>query len=367
MTSKSFDSISKTTINEWQLLFPWLYFENKFAYCKFCKIHFPDSTFALGQSVFKKHNFQSHNDSSDHIKAVGFCQEEVKQTKLNIPNNNIPNSKPNCIDVPLNLIPIFKGIIFMAKHHIALSNSKDLFKLIEDSGSIISERYRDHVAATEILECISQYTEDKTIENLRNVRAFGLQIDETTDNTQMKQLALFVTYPFGCSTIPYLLSVMCGQINGVVGLLKKDIPELLGIHCMAHRINLVSGDILDEFPDLKLIDSILYNIHKLFKKSTKKLQILNDYERQQIKKFKKVIKPTQIRWFSLYNAILRIIDIWKPLIEALKEICDFDVSAKGVLESLMSFKVIFLLHFLADLLSLLNNLNLTFQQNTVVI
>ena len=68
-------------------------------------------------------------------------------------------------------------------------------------------------------------------------------------------------------------------------------------------------------------------LRKFFKKSTKKLQILQDIEYKEIKSMKSLIKPIKVRWFSMYNAIKRIVEIYPSLVHPLKEIKVFDANA----------------------------------------
>ena len=154
---------------------------------------------------------------------------------------------------------------------------------------------------------------------------------------------------------------MIGEKNGVYGNFKNDIPNLISIHCLAHRINLVSSDIIEKFPLLKLIDTTLYNGHKLFKRSPQKLQILEALELQELKKIYKVLKPTKIRWFSLYNALIRLLFLWNPMVEALKELENEDVNALGLYSCLTTYKFLFMAHYLTDFMGTLNILNLVFQ------
>ena len=122
---------------------------------------------------------------------------------------------------------------------------------------------------------------------------------------------------------------------------------------------------MEEFPELQIIEKTICQICKLFKKSTKKFIILEDFELKEIKRKKKLIKPIAIRWFSLLKALLRIIEIWLPLSNALEEIQQFDPTAMGLLLTLKSFKFLFYIHYLADIMGILNSLNLAFQKNNL--
>ena len=297
----------------------------------------------------------------------------MKQTTL-IPNSA---SKTNfeVEEIPIKLFPLFRGILFLAENDIALYNSEEIFQLIDDFDVKCTLNYRNHVSAQEIADSLAINLENILINKLKSVEFYGLQIDESTDISQTKIMSLYVTYmettPNGVRTpkVQFLklielkeatglalyqavkkyldetnkiygklasictdgASVMTGSQNGLARLIRNDIPILLSIHCMAHRINLVSNDVVDYFPILKLIDSTLYNIHKIFKRSPKRIQILEDFERLELKKTLRVLKPTKIRWFSLYNALLRMLFLWNPLVSSLDELKDTDANALGSL------------------------------------
>ena len=157
--------------------------------------------------------------------------------------------------------------------------------------------------------------------------------------------------------------VLCSTQEGVAGKLIRDNPKILSLHCFAHRINLISGDLIDHFPELKLFNSMVYNLCKVFKRSTKRLQILEAAEFERLKYSKKLIQPIKVRWFSLFNAIKRIQELYPSLIEALNEISKSDIKAAGIASKIKTFEFVFYLNFLCDLLEVLNILNKAFQKN----
>ena len=83
---------------------------------------------------------------------------------------------------------------------------------------------------------------------------------------------------------------------------------------------------------------------------------------KQLKTTNKLIKSTKIRWFSLFNAIIRIIDIYPSINEALKEIELFDVLSVGIASTIRKYEFIFFLNFLDDLMGILNIMNKAFQK-----
>ena len=52
-------------------------------------------------------------------------------------------------------------------------------------------------------------------------------------------------------------SVMVGRRGGVVALLKAEVPHLVDIHCLAHRLELGALDAIKENEDMKKVSDML--------------------------------------------------------------------------------------------------------------
>ena len=53
-------------------------------------------------------------------------------------------------------------------------------------------------------------------------------------------------------------AVMVGQENGLVGLLKKKILYLIYIHCVSHRCNLGTKDLVKIFNEIDGLNKSIY-------------------------------------------------------------------------------------------------------------
>ena len=51
--------------------------------------------------------------------------------------------------------------------------------------------------------------------------------------------------------------VMVGERGGAVALLKEDVPHLVPIHCLAHRLELGAADTIKHTDDMKKITYML--------------------------------------------------------------------------------------------------------------
>ena len=59
-------------------------------------------------------------------------------------------------------------------------------------------------------------------------------------------------------------AVMQGKKGGVVAPMKKDQPNLLGVHCLAHRLELTSKSIVKKTNTMKDLDQLLLDLYILY-------------------------------------------------------------------------------------------------------
>lgn len=52
-------------------------------------------------------------------------------------------------------------------------------------------------------------------------------------------------------------AVMVGAKKGVATLLKADIPHVISIHCVAHRLELAAMDSIKDEPEMKRVSDML--------------------------------------------------------------------------------------------------------------
>ena len=386
----------------WLATYPWLELVADLARCKFCKTYNASNEYAIGITNPTNDKLKVHHASIGHANAMRYYLDDQTQKKL-LENSNLNSNIEKIVIIPENLFPLFKGTLFLAREDIALYKSEAIYHLMDDLNVNVLKSYRNNHGASEILEAIASILEDDLLNKLKMTNFVGIQLDETTDIASIKQLSMYVTYFLdGKVTTEFLklfeikngeaktlygtvskylqdnniygklsslctdgAKAFCSKKEGLAGLLTRDIPKLVSLHCFAHRINLITGDLMEEFSDLKLVNSAVYSLCKFFKKSTKKLQILQDIEYKEIKSMKRLIKPIKVRWFSMYNAIKRIVEIYPSLVHALKEIKVFDANAVGVSLTITTFSFCFFCCFFSDILGVLNIMNKAFQKDNL--
>ena len=139
-------------------------------------------------------------------------------------------------------------------------------------------RYTSHRMIDEFVAVLSECVEQQLLSKVRASPAIGILCDESTDSANMKQLVVFVRYLFEgkpytsflkvadiedgkASTISQSLlsilrgceipvtsvfsfgsdgaAVMVGRRSGVAAQLKEHNPEIVSLHCGAHKLALV--------------------------------------------------------------------------------------------------------------------------------
>ena len=170
-------------------------------------------------------------------------------------------------------------------------------------------------------------------------------------------------------------SVNIGKNHSVTALLKKDVPQLIAMHCVNHRLELSVLDALkkknsDVFSKIKKVLHLLYNHYHRSPKALRELKSLA--EAMQVK-FLKPSKMNGTRWMPhLYRALTILLkdENYKLYTTHFEDIVNEGTGgasslgrAKKILKFLKSQKLMHYMHFLLDVLEVLSDLSLEFQHD----
>ena len=147
-------------------------------------------------------------------------------------------------------------------------------------------------------------------------------------------------------------AVNLGVRHGLSALLKEDMPWLVAVHCMNHRLELAAKDacstsFLDE------ISTMLLNLHYMYEKSPKRLRELQMIAELMEESIRKPDKANGTRWLQHKSRALSTLLLGYPVIVAhLKSMSSDESNLKpvdkirfsGYVKKLTSFK--FVLHTL---------------------
>ncbi|MCO5573711.1 hypothetical protein L7F22_027485 [Adiantum nelumboides] len=154
-------------------------------------------------------------------------------------------------------------------------------------------------------------------------------------------------------------SSMLGCHDGLVAKLRRKVPHLVSTHCIAHREALAILDATKCFPCLSYIDKVankIYSwIHGSSLRHTGFQNLLNEMNLQVLE----VLQIHDVRWLSRGNVMERLVVLMPAILTYWKE------GAPAWYKKLRIYKVLFVIHLLADVLHDLNVLNKHFQEDNV--
>ena len=153
---------------------------------------------------------------------------------------------------------------------------------------------------------------------------------------------------------------MTGCRTGVAARLKKDNPEMVSIHCGAHRLALVSSQAALEVPYMKKYDSHSITLFYHFANSP----VLETALHLITLRLKKAVHT---RWLSHEAAVTAIRRTLPSLMATLEsEVAGKDDAvARGLLHAIKTYDFVATTYLLCDVLPHLTSLSLLFQKEDV--
>ena len=204
----------------------------------------------------------------------------------------------------------FRNVHALVKHNRPLSDYTWLCDLDKAKGLDMGTTYNNRFACVNFLNSIASVEKSNLNEIMNRAKFFSLSMDGTTDGGSKEQETLFLRtcndgeiitrflcigepdstkanalhahvmsqlesenllehmskfVGFGCDGA----SNMIGQNGGLIALFKRDYPNLVGIHCLAHRLELAFRDAIAKNANYEKLTTLLLGIFYFYKKSSK--------------------------------------------------------------------------------------------------
>jgi hypothetical protein len=246
----------------------------------------------------------------------------------------------------------------------------------------------------------------KILDRVRDSRFFGIMIDESTDISVTGHLVVFSSFVekglplcvfLGLLHIEegkkdaYIIfetltrtmkewgldfdkcvgfgsngaSTMIGKQNEVAVRLKDKVNHFLtSIHCVAHRTNLAAIDATKVGPCKimsKEINALLNSVAMHFKKSCKRKNVLLQLQEKLVDSTKCLKRCHKIRWLSRWQAVTILCNSLENVLIYFRDNQDMeDGVGSNIFKKFRTFKYIYVLYFLADILHILSMLSRLF-------
>ena len=318
------------------------------------------------------------------------------------------------------LFKAFMSIYWLAKEDISNRKILSLLELMENNGidTLKYFPYRSRGSLREILLTTGQQIE-------RNICAavgdnyYGLLIDDVADIANIEQMLMFVQYfdskegeiawkflsvsnvlaESNTADAQTLLTVtkqqlnnhnlsldnlrglvtdgaavMVGNKNGLAALLKEEVPSLVSIHCICHKLALSCVDTNKDLKVIKKVEVEVTQLWRVFDNSPKKLSvyfkvqqtmdqlILNKKAGKKVAR--KLKKACQTRWLSFDKAIAAVLRDLPAILQTLRALVD-DPACSGLLKKFSKPKHIGTIFILNSVLPILSELSRNFQYGSV--
>lgn len=318
-----------------------------------------------------------------------------------LPDTALPTFKNNIKSAEI------KMSLFLAKHNLPFSLATDLQDLIQsidkDSKIAAKLQFGRGKAHDIITHVTGQVAEDHIINRLKNNK-FSLIVDESTDRSTTKHLALIArtainfkvkdnflgllkvssstasdlhndlvsffeekNIPFKENMIGFAAdgtNSMFGQHHSLSKLLSDDIPDLFLMKCICHSFHLCASYACKELP--RNIEDFAREVYTFIQNSPKRIAAFQEFQAFVNVKPHKLLKPCQTRWLSLMQVVKRLLEQLPALKLYFQEavLNDRLRSAEPILKMCIEPTTEFYLEFLNFVLPIFNELNLEMQSES---
>ena len=161
-------------------------------------------------------------------------------------------------------------------------------------------------------------------------------------------------------------AVMLGSKNGVATKLREDSPFMLNVHCIAHRFALCTGEGASKVTLVRGFVDTLTSLYYFFEHSSlhcSKLQSVQEALKEPVLSVKEV---HSVRWLAFFSALDSVFRCWVSIVTTLgNEASDQgkgNAKAKGLLKAMTKFSFLATMHFLMDVVPIMQRVSKAFQR-----
>lgn len=417
-SSTSQSSSKRKFVRSWLKDFTWLTYdsEGNRMFCKFCRDNptcsDSSSNFVSGSQNFKIESVRSHETSTGHTRCVAAAKVSENPQLAPLPRALLSMSK----EVSQKMERLFDIAYFFAKREMPFTSFPHLCKLEMKHGVELGNTYiNDKACKTSVTAIAGQLKHELSsklqsskfisvmadsacdvgvrevedvytchlvkgeIENsfvglkaCENSKAPGIKAAVETAMTEVCRDWKEKTVALGADGA----NVMLGEISGVYGLLKQEIPHIMKVHCVAHRLELSFADTLSDVPVLKDVKEMLQGIWKHYHYSAKAVRELKELAESMEVRAYKAIKADGTRWVPHMQRALNILLSknfqvvvlhFQHTSQARDASNQMQGRAVNYSKKFTSYKFVAIMHLLLDIVDALSKVSLSFQEDGITI
>ncbi|XP_026957345.1 zinc finger protein 862 isoform X2 [Sagmatias obliquidens] len=397
----------------WFGQFPWLVIDPKETklFCSACKerpsLHDRSSRLVRGYTgPFKVETLKYHEVSKAHKLCVNTLEvkEDTPQAAL------VPEISS---DLMADMEHFFNAAYSIAYHSRPLNDFEKILQLLQSTGTVILGKYRNRTACTQFIRYISETLKKEILEDVRNSPCVSVLLDSATDTSDQSCVGIYIRYFKGMEVkesyitlaplysetvdgyfetiisaldeldIPFRKpgwvvglgtdgSTMLSCRGGLVEKLQEIVPQLLPVHCVAHRLHLAVVDACGCIDLVKKCDRHIRTVFKFYQSSNKRLNELQEGAAPLEQEIIRLKDLNAVRWVaSKRRTLSALIVSWPALARHLQSVAEAGGQvghrAKGVLKLMKGFHFVKFCHFLLDFLSIYRPLSEVCQKEIVLI
>ncbi|KAM5255350.1 zinc finger protein 862 [Ctenodactylus gundi] len=355
---------------------------------------------------FKVETLKYHEVSKAH----NLCVNTVEIKDNSPPATLIPEISR---DLMANMEHFFNAAYSIAYHSRPLNDFEKILQLLQNTGTVILGKYRNRTACTQFIKYISETLKREILSDIWKSPCASVLLDSFTDSSDQACVGIYIRYlkqlevkesyitlaPLYSETVDGYFETIIAALDEldipfrkpgwVVGLgtdgstmlnckgrlmerFQEVIPQLLPVHCVAHRLHLDVVDACGSIDLVKKCDRHIRTVFKFYQSSNKRLRELQDSAAALEQEIVRLKDLNAVRWVaSKRRTLSALIVSWPALARHLQSVVEaggqLGQRAKGLLKLMKGFHFIKFCHFLLDFLSIYRPLSEVCQKETVLI
>lgn len=386
---------------------------------------------SVGFSTWGKalQRFQSHEQSDFHKSC---CAKKMAISKgVNIQSLMSKSKENEMKSARVSLLRMISSLRYLMSQGLAIrghtdqnSNYRRLLELVaEDNPDLASwlsrSKYRwlSHDVTNELGSIMTECISKQLIKALKDSPYYSIIIDETSDVSQHEQVSIcfrfvekctleihelfFGFYKTETTTADALLKIiidvltrfsleinlcrgiatdgaanMAGAFSGLQAKLKEIEPKVVHVHCLAHSLNLVTQEAMQNEAIVRDFISNIKEMINFVRGSPKRLAIFMSLQAAEDSDGKPcnpgALRPfCPTRWCCKISSLKTVWKNYKALVEFFEEVeiekNDSGAKARGFLNFLGSFDFVFICSLLIKILESIEILNAFLQNSSLVV